>query len=200
MANNNLTTNDITEIITLIKSNYENAYAGLSKDEYRLLIKFWHESLNIYPREIVFQAAKNAIRNSEFAPRISNIITEAKRIVNASAPTDEELWAKLNEVLGKTFEYSRYLSYAQYNKWASAKIKEIYDSLPDELKLYVVNASTLIEISEQTPDEIVFEKSRFFKNMPTLRQHYEDKLNATEFLILSGNGETVKKIEDKKYD
>ncbi len=48
------------------------------------------------------------------------------------------------------------------------------------LKLYVVNVSTLVEISELTPDSLPYEKARFFKQMPVLRKNKADSVAANK--------------------
>ena len=113
-----LTKNDIIKIIELIRVNYDNAYSGLSADETKLLVDFWYSSLKKYPKEIIFECVKNAIATCEYAPRLANVVKEIRRILEAAAPTNEELWAELTEVLGKVYQISRYLSYPQYTPLA----------------------------------------------------------------------------------
>lgn len=193
-----LTKNNVIEIIELIRVNYDNAYSGLSEDEVKLLLDFWYESLKKYPREIVNAGVKNAINSCEYAPRLANIINEIKKFQQATELTNEQLWAELEGVLNKVYQISRYLPYSQYSQWTDEELNKIYDGLSDELKLFVVNRSTLVEISEMTDESLQFERARFFKQMPILRQHYSDSVEAKEFLLLTNNGEEVKKIENKK--
>lgn len=193
-----LTKKDIIKIIELIRVNYDNAYAGLSEDEVKLLIDFWFESLKKYPLEAVNEGVKNAIAVCEYAPRLANIIKEIRRLNEASALTNEQLWAELEGVLDKVYQISRYLPYSQYSQWTDAELNKVYDGLSEELKLFVVNRSTLVDISEMTAENLQYERARFFKQMPTLRQHYYDSLEAKDFLLLANNGEQLKKIEDKK--
>lgn len=194
-----LTKNDVIKIIELIRVNYDNAYTGLSADETRLLVEFWHESLKKYPREAVNEAVKNAINSCEYAPRLANVVEQIKRIRGANAPSDQQLWAELVGVLNKVYQISRYIPYPQYSQWTNEELNKVYDGLSDELKLFVVNRSTLIEISEMTVENLQYERARFFKQMPVLRQHYYDSLEAKEFLLIADN-EELKKIENKKYN
>ena len=194
-----LTKNNVIEIIELIRVNYDSAYSGLSADEAKLLIDFWYESLKIYPREMVNAGVKNAINCCEYAPRLANIINEIKKLQQATACTNEQLWAELEGVLDKVYRISRYLPYSQYSQWTDEELNKIYDGLSDELKLFVVNVSTLVDIAEMTDDNLSFERARFFKQMPALRQHYYDALDSKEFLLIANN-EQFKKIEDKKHN
>lgn len=202
MAGEQLTKQDVVKIITTIKVNYSEAYVGYSEEEMKTLIGCWHESLKVYPRAIVMQAVKKAIENSEFAPKLATILNEIKVIISANEPTDEELWAKLTAVLGEVYQVSRYLAYPQHHAWAGKKLDEIYDKLDERLKLFVVNRSTLVELSEMSEDSLHFERVRFFKQMPLLRVHAEDKANAALFLsqvgITTTLPQTTLQIEDNK--
>ena len=194
-----LTKNDVIKIIEIIRVNYDNAYSGLSADETKLLIDFWYDSLKKYPRETVFECLKSAINSCEYAPRLANIIKEIRRIQEANSPTNDVLWAELTGVLGKVYQISRYLAYPQYSQWTDSELNKAYDGLSEELKLFVVNRSTLVEISEMTEEALQYERARFFKQMPALRQHYYDSLDAKEFLLLTNNGDMLKQIENKKH-
>ena len=193
-----LTKNDIIKAIELIRVNYDNAYAGLSADETKLLIDFWYDSLKQYPKEIVLQCVKNAINSCEYAPRLSNVVNEIQKIQNANSATNEQLWVELTDVLNKVYQISRYLSYPQYSLWTDKELNKIYDGLSDELKLFVVNRSTLVDISEMTEESLQYERARFFKQMPILRQHYYDALQAKELLLLANSDNKLKQIENKK--
>ena len=198
MTYNKLTKIKLLEIVATIKVNYPESYSAYNDEQMDALINCWYESLNIYPLELINQAVKKVIETSEFAPKLSTIIKEIKAIENAGAPTDMELWAELEGVLDKVYRISRYLPYSQYSQWTDEELNKIYDGLSDELKLFVVNVSTLVDIAEMTDDNLSFERARFFKQMPVLRQHYADSQQAKQFLQLTDNGEQVKKIADKK--
>ena len=193
-----LTENDIVKIIQKIRVNYDNAYTGFLPEEMKALISFWYESLKMYPLELVNEAVKKAIISSEFAPRLANIMSEIRKIQTAGAPSDQQLWAELMGVLDKVYQISRYLPYPHYSQWTNRELNKIYDGLSGELKLFVVNRSTLVDISEMTDENLQYERARFFKQMPALRQHYYDSLEAKDFLLLTNNGEELKKIENKK--
>jgi hypothetical protein len=187
-----LTQTDVLQMLTLIRANYDNAYANTSDEEAKLLVKFWYESLCGYPRSAVLEGTKNAIKNCEFPPRLANIIDEVKKLTQTNSLSDEELWAELNGVLGSVYRTSRYLQYPQHYEWTKNRINEIYNGLNEMLKLYVVNTSTLIEIAELEPDVLAFEKTRFFKHMPVLRKNNESRQQAAAFLQLTA--QTTKQL------
>jgi hypothetical protein len=193
----NLKQTDILQMLTLIRANYDTAYANTSDEEAQLLVKFWYESLKDYPRSAVLEATKNAIRSSEFPPRLATIIEEVKKLTACDTLSDEQLWGQLTGVLTRVYNVSRYLQYPQHHKWANEKLNEIYQGLDASLKLYVVNTSTLVEISELEPEALAFEKARFFKHMPQLRKNNENAVNATKFIELCKSHQPQLKDKNK---
>ncbi len=176
----------IIEVLTLIRVNYENAYKNQDENEAELLVRNWYNFLSKYDYETVMAATQLAISKSEYVPRLSNIINEAEKLINPDAKSDEQLWAELYSGLGKVYDISRYLAYPQYVKWANGKLKEIYENLDDDIKLYVVNVSALVEISEMNDDSLLYEKARFLKQMPVLKKNKSDKATAQNLLAQIG--------------
>lgn len=194
-----LTHNDILRIIQLIRVNYDNAYSGYSGEEISTLSNFWYESLKDYPKEAVFESVKNLITKKEFAPRLANIIEEIEKLIAPETKSDEQLWAELSSVLSRVYDISRYLTYPQYVNWANAKLQEIYSGLNEELKLFVVNVSTLIDIAAMTDESLQFERARFFKQMPQLKKHGAQKAAAQKFLEQSKSQQALlQQKNDKK--
>jgi len=186
---------DIIKYIVKIQLNFENAYPTSGDFERELLLESWYEVLNLYPKEVCDVAVNNALKRAKFAPRLGDICEEIEKLLKSDAKSDEELWAELNYVLGKVYDVSRYLHYGQYYNWANYKLNEIYEALDDDLKLYVVNVSTLVELSEMTSEALTYERARFFKQMPILKKHAKDKALAGEFLLCV---KETKAIADKK--
>ncbi len=189
-----LTKRDIGIYLVKINLNFENAY-NFGDDEQSLLVESWYEALSEYPKEICDRAVNNALKYARFAPKLGDIVEEIEKLMNADSKSDEELWAELMNVTAKVYDISRYLKYEQYFKNATAKLRDIYDGLSGELKLYVVNISTLIEISELPKESLPYEKARFFKQMPVLRRHAEEKQTAKKLLESISE---VKKLPDNK--
>lgn len=189
-----LTKRDIGIYLVKINLNFENAY-NFGDDEQSLLVESWYEALSEYPKEICDSAVNNALKYARFAPKLGDIVEEIQKLMNADSKSDEELWAELMNVTAKVYDISRYLKYEQYFKNATSKLRDIYDGLSGELKLYVVNISTLIEISELPRESLPYEKARFFKQMPVLRRHAEEKQTAKKLLESISE---VKKLPDNK--
>ena len=189
-----LTKRDIGIYLVKINLNFENAY-NFGDDEQSLLVESWYEALSEYPKEICDRAVNNALKYARFAPKLGDIVEGIEKLMNADSKSDEELWAELMNVTTKVYDISRYLKYEQNFKNATAKLRDIYDGLSGELKLYVVNISTLIEISELPRESLPYEKARFFKQMPVLRRHAEEKQTAKKLLESISE---VKKLPDNK--
>lgn len=177
-----LTPAAVATYIIKIQLNFENAYVTSNDTERQLLISSWYEALCEYPKEICDKAVNNALKKAKFAPRLGDITEEINNLLCADSLSDEQLWAELSAVFGKVYDISRYLTYPQYVNWANAKLNEIYSSLSDELKLFVVNVSTLVDIAEMSDESLQFERARFFKQMPQLKKHGAQKAAAQKFL------------------
>ncbi|MCM1441886.1 MAG: hypothetical protein NC131_22145 [Roseburia sp.] len=189
-----LTLKDINNYIRKIRLNFENAYS-LEQGDSIFLTANWFEILNKYPKEICDQAVNNALAKAQYAPRIGDIVREIEILLNNNHKTDEELWAELMEIKFEVYDLSRDLRYPQHYENVHNKIKTIYDNLSEELKLFLVSTSELVRFSEIPDEEIHYERSLFFKRMPILRQHTENKKKAEEFLL---SIENHKKIGDGK--
>lgn len=190
-----ITKSDIVRIFGLIKASYDNAFANKTESELNTLKELWYDCLKEYPQEIVFTAVRNAIKRSEFVPKIATVNAEIERLVTAGTKSEIELWNELETVFYRVWNLSRYLRYSQHYANAKAEIESIYNGLSSEIKLYVLNNETLIElaaISMRTDGEdIKFEKARFLKSMPSLKAKQADRRAAEQFLQLVG-GDSLK--------
>ncbi len=195
---NPLDRDDIIKLIIKIQLNFENAYATSNDLERELLVESWYEALCEYPKEVCTQAVNNVLKRAKFAPRLGDITEEITKLLDPEAKTDDELWAELNTVLPRVYDLSRYLKYAQYVKWANEKLDEVYSGLSEELKLFVVNRSTLVDIAEMSPESLQFERTRFFKQMPILKKHKNDKAAAQKFIAQTSKAQALLNGNDKK--
>lgn len=193
-----LTPAAVATYIIKIQLNFENAYVTSNDTDRQLLISSWYEALCEYPKEICDKAVNNALKKAKFAPRLGDITEEINNLLCADSLSDEQLWAELSAVLGKVYDISRYLTYPQYVNWANAKLNEIYSSLSDELKLFVVNVSTLVDIAEMSDESLQFERARFFKQMPQLKKHGAQKAAAQKFLEQTKTQQALPKPKIKK--
>jgi len=180
--NSKLTRKDVIVYIMKIRLNFENAFTTHSDDEFDLLVESWLDALKEYPKEVCDIAVNNALKYAMFAPRLGNITEEIESILNADKKTDEELWAELTDILPKVYDISRYNSYPHYAAWAQHKLQEIFNSLDKSIRLFVVNTSTLTELSEMTEESLHFEKARFLKQLPSIRKRGEERERAQKLM------------------
>ena len=172
-----LTPQDVLKYITTIRINFENAYKTQTDEEREILIKSWYAILKDYPKEVCDVAVINAIKNAEFAPRIGTIVKEIEKMREAYEKSDAELWAELRGVFREVEKcaYSfRFNAIAPNGKTqgdnARERVEEIFNGLSPELKDYCRNSRGLIDISQLSENDIQFEKARFLRVMPTIKE------------------------------
>ncbi|MDE6790302.1 MAG: hypothetical protein K2J61_01130 [Clostridia bacterium] len=195
---NPLEREDIIKLLIKIQLNFENAYTASNDLERELLVESWYEALCEYPKEVCMLAVNNVLKRAKFAPRLGDITEEITKLLYPEAKTDDELWAELNSVLPRVYDLSRYLSYPQYVKWANEKLDKVYSELSEELKLFVVNRSTLVDVAEMSPEALQFERTRFFQQMPVLKKHKSDKEAAQKFIAQTNKAQALLQSNNKK--
>lgn len=178
----NLTMQDINQYITTIRINFENAYKTQNEDERIILIKSWFAILKEYPKEIVDKAVINAIKNSEYAPRINTIVKEIEKIREAYEPTETELWAELLGVLREVEKnvYRFRFNFRETNgltqgENAELRVQAIFNNLSPLIKEYLKSWQGLCRLSAFSESELTFEKGRFLKIIPTLKERGRTK-------------------------
>ena len=172
-----LTMDDVLQYLTMIRINFENAYKTQTQEEKKLLLKSWYAILKDYPKEICDKAVINAIKNAEFAPRIGTIIKEIEKMQVAYEKSDMELWAELTGVMRSVCDcvYRFRFNFIEANgktqgENAKIRLREIYNNLSPELKEYCRNENGLIELADLTDQQLNFEKGRFLKTIPQIRE------------------------------
>lgn len=184
-----ITPTDIVKYISYIRINFENAYKTNTAEEQTILIKGWYNSLSKYPKEVVDVAVNKAVENSEFAPRLATIIKEIEKMQAAFEKSDGELWAELTGCLREVAKnvYAFRYNAIDYNgktqgENARLRVKEIFDGLSPELKEYLRNPQGLIEIAEYTDDQLTYERGRFMRIMPEVKERAKTRQAMPESL------------------
>lgn len=177
-----VTIDDVLEYLTIIRINFENAYKSQTQEEQKLLLKSWYAILKDYPKEVCDKAVINALKNAEFAPRIGSIVKEIEKMQVAYEKTAEELWAELTGTFREVSDcaYRFRFNFIERNgktqgENARIRLKEIYNSLSPEVKDYVRNESTLIELADLTDNQLNFEKGRFLKTIPQIKERVKTR-------------------------
>lgn len=172
----NLTINDVNKYIAMIRINFENAFKAHNEEEREMLIASWYAILKDYPKEICDQAVINAIKHAEYTPRINTIVKEIKKMQVAYEKTEAELWAELQGCLREVREcaYRFRFTFVENNgltqgENARSRVKELFNSLSPELKEYCRNINGLIELAQLDGEQLNYEKGRFNRTMPQLK-------------------------------
>lgn len=168
---------DILMILTKIRVNFENAYKCQNDTEQLLLIESWHDVLTEYPREVVFEAVKQALKTAKFAPRLGDITEKIEEMREAYEKSDAELWAELTGVLREVERCAYSFRYTYVDEsgisqgdQARRRVAQIFDGLSPELKNYCRDQRGLVELSQYTGEQLSYERGRFMRNMPQLRK------------------------------
>lgn len=172
-----LTKKDILQYITTIRINFENAYKTQSQDEMVILVNSWYECLKDYPKEICDKATLLSLKHAKFAPRLGDIVEQIEKMQCAVEKTKEELWAELKESLSAVsyhigffgFDFVELNGLSQEQN-ARLKIKNIFTTLSPELRNYLRTDSALIELANYSPEQLSYEKGRFMRDIPLLRE------------------------------
>lgn len=180
---------DIIKTFGLIRITYPNSYQTKTDAEEQMLYELWFDIFKEYPREVFLAAAKNAIKNSEFAPKPATIIKEIEKMQAAFEKSDGELWAELTGCLREVAKnvYAFRYNAIDYNgktqgENARIRVKEIFDGLSPELKEYLRNPQGLIEIAEYTDDQLTYERGRFMRIMPEVKERAKTRQAMPESL------------------
>lgn len=168
---------DILMILTKIRVNFENAYKCQNDTEQLFLIESWHDVLTEYPREVVFEAVKQALKTAKFAPRLGDITEKIEEMREAYEKSDAELWAELTGVLREVERCAYSFRYTYVDEsgisqgdQARRRVAQIFDGLSPELKNYCRDQRGLVELSQYTGEQLSYERGRFLRNMPQLRK------------------------------
>ena len=194
----------VAGLIGVIKNEYPREYGTMNEQNLLAKIELWYRSLARYPKEVVEVALQRALETSKYPPTLAEIVGNVKEIKEATEPTDTELWAELCRVFRKVngctyrFKYNA----IDYNgktqgENARAEFNAIWDGLPPVLKSYCGNKGGLISLADMDEDELAFEKGRFLKAVPTLKQRQEIR-DTVEASVLALASEEKLQIEDVK--
>lgn len=189
----------IVEYIALINLQFPNAYKLESERDRIMLVNLWFEGLKAYPKELCDVAVRNSIFKAEFAPKIATIIAEADNLIGSQGHCDTGLWAELKSGL---MAISREIPYAssRYDTVvheetglttageARRKIARVYDSLPLEVKEYCGGMSGFMDLAQVDEEELQYEKGRFLKQVPILRERVKTRQNMPQQLADIING------------
>lgn len=187
----------IIKAIGAIKTIYN--YFGKDTD-LELLVDTWTALLHNYTDEEVDKGVFMALRVCKFAPVPADIIEQIENQREIKNPTESELWALYSRALREVQYYSNRLNYnyidnsgISQGEQARRAIQDIWQSLPQELKIYVGDERELLSAARSlNNDAASYERSRFSKTYPLLLKRVEGKrlfAELTNSLLLASSDE-----------
>jgi hypothetical protein len=165
----------IAEMIATIKAIYPY-YAKDNNIE--ITAKVWEMVLSDFPDNIVEVAFLKCIQTCKMPPTPADVTEKIRAMAELCKETDEELWHIYTKALSKTATQMYYFQFTfreQNGKTqgenAREKVTSIWNGLPERIKQYIGSEGELMRMARDTTDEeLKFEKTRFLKTLPTIKE------------------------------
>lgn len=178
------TQNKITEIIAAIKTIYPY-YA--KEADVQILVKTWSALLKDYPDTVVDVAFYKCLQTCKMPPTPADVIENINALLEATEPTDEELWNEFAKALkdaGRLTYYFRFTALESNGltegENARRKVEAIWEGLHDKNKQYLGGYGEFMRMAcNYDEEELKFERNRYLKTLPTLQKRQQ----FTELLI-----------------
>lgn len=181
-----VTSKDVTQIVKCIKVNFDNAYR-LNDEDMLTLVESWKAILSAYPRDVVMTAASNVIANAEVTPRIGHIVKEVARIMAASEKSSYDLWNEMIEAIDKAADLARKFRYTfreanglTQGENAKNDVIALFNGLDPTLKEFCGNPSGLLQLAKQDNEQLLYERSKFLRDVGELRERVVIRGNITQ--------------------
>ena len=202
-----ITKSEIVKIITAIKIQCPDTLPYRNESEFDILVDMWFEILKEYPKDVVWAAVRNALKNTVYQKQnwIGAISQEIEKMRDAYSMSDTELWHELTAVLREveSCAYKFRFNFIEANGKTQGdnaidRVRQIYSELPKEIQEYCGGVSKLIDIAQLDKEKLSYEKGRFLKVMPTIKERAKTKaqtgnmaglLQGLNVFLIEGNTE-----------
>ena len=193
--------NKITEIIAAIKT----IYPYYAKDaDVSVLVKLWISLLREFPDEVVEVAFYKCLQTCKMPPTPADVLENIKALHEATEPTDEELWNALTLALREAERqiYRFPYTFVEANGMtqgenARRKVQALWEGLPEKVRQYIGGKGEFIRMAQTyDSDELKFEKTRFLKTMPIIKNRNE--YSELHLLLQGGGGVIFGRLEGGK--
>lgn len=184
---------------TIIKSfaAIKTVYSYFGKDtDIELMVNTWHSLLLEYTDEEVDMGLFKALKVCKYAPVPADIIEQIESIREIKKPSETQLWVEYQKALKEVLYFSHRLNYnyidstgISQGEQARRRINEIWESLPQELKIYLGDITEMLDSARALNySEASYERSRFSKTYPILIKRVEAnrQLEETRKYLLEG--------------
>ncbi len=184
----------IIKAIAAIKTVYN--YFGKDVD-LPLLVDTWTALLSDYTDSEVDKGLYKALKVCKYAPVPADIIEQIEEMRTIKKPSEYELWATYQRALKEVLYFSYRLNYnyidetgISQGEQARRKIDSIWDTLPQELQIYLGDKSELISNARALnhSEALSYERNRFSKVYPILQKRAKAniELEQTKRYLLGG--------------
>lgn len=184
----------IIKAIAAIKTIY--SYFGKDTD-IELLVDTWHSLLLEYTDEEVDRGLYKALKVCKYAPVPADIIEQIEGLRELKKPSETQLWVELQKALKEVLYLSYRLDYnyiddtgISQGEQARRRIKEVWQSLPQELQIYLGDSSELLTAARALnySEGLSYERNRFSKTYPILVKRVEAnrQIEQTKKYLLEG--------------
>lgn len=143
-----MTSNDVIEVLMIIKVCYPYFYRNLGDEEADCLINIWSVLFADDDAKLVMEAVKSLTITLQYPPTIADIKEKMRLITQPDSTTEIEAWG----IVRKAISNSSYES-----------VKEFY-KLPEDLQKLVGSPSQLKEWSMLDSTEITVIQSNFMRS------------------------------------
>ncbi len=184
----------IIKAIAAIKTVYN--YFGKDTD-IELLVNTWYSLLLEYTDEEVDRGLYKALKVCKYAPVPADIIEQIEGLKELKKPSEVQLWVELQKALKEVLYLSYRLNYnyidetgISQGEQARRRIKAIWESLPQELQIYLGDSSELLTQARALnySEGLSYERNRFSKTYPVLikRAEANRQIEETKKYLLEG--------------
>lgn len=181
-------------LITEITLNYGYAFKDMTDEKLRLLVERWFDCLKDYTEEQVETAFKITLCSLSRPPTIADIIGHIRKQNRLTEKSDLELWTELIEAA----EDIRYQKWHPSLGWICGyeapgeKERAVYNKLSPAIRAYL-DFNALCDIAGMDNEERKYERSRFLKAIPELREGLQEReligIGTNDFKQLTGGGD-----------
>lgn len=171
--------------IAMVIATIKGVYPYYAKDtNIEILAKTWLLALNDYDDNIINKALMLCIRECEMPPSPAHIIKKIDSM--QPKPNNNELWAVLVRKLYKIDELRQRFHYTftdesgvSQGEKAVAEARQVYENMPEVLKMFVGSYGEMLRMSRQLDDEsLKYANIRFLKSIENIKQEYQLRLMA----------------------
>ena len=161
---------DIAQYIAVVKVHYSHNYKNFSEEDFKLLTESWYQDLKEFDKDLVYKAFSQAKLVNRIGITTADIVEQIEKWKKAIEPTAREQWQALEEILKYVRTLLNYEFLEVYKQAVKESYKELYDRLDSKMQKFTGGVNGLIAISKKPPNELSFEKARFFKEFDSLAE------------------------------